>query len=136
VCQLTKENMKPRVRYANEIEQSQKEVFDPEVEAVVDHMHKATKLFDIEEVRLLYCSYMRYEPKQPAFYFLFHNKKIVYIGHSSNVWSRLRDHLQQGKEWDRVAVGHCTTAEVARSHEQSFLKNIKVLPKYNRSRTH
>lgn len=102
----------------------------------LEHLDKCSVVLSISEVRLSYCYFIKYEPRQPAFYFLTNKGAIVYIGYSGHVWSRLRDHMQQGKEWDGVVFGRCISKEVARSYEQRFLSQIDKLPKYNRSRTH
>jgi len=76
------------------------------------------------------------ERNQPAVYMLMHNGTGVYIGYSGNLWSRMRDHLQQGKEFDAVMFTRFQTKEAAREQELDILSKCKVLPKYNRSRHH
>lgn len=72
----------------------------------------------------------------PGVYLLMHKGAPVYLGMSSNVWKRMREHIQQGKEWDSVFISYTSTAEEARHSERKLLESLSVLPKYNRSRTH
>lgn len=48
----------------------------------------------------------------PGIYFLISGGEIVYIGKSKNVSGRLRDHIKNGRGFDRFTVHHCTEEEL------------------------
>jgi hypothetical protein len=79
---------------------------------------------------------LRNQGKQCAVYLLLHDGIPVYIGYTSNLWSRMRDHIQQGKEWNGLIWNKFETPQDARAFERECLESCNELPKYNRSRTH
>ena len=76
------------------------------------------------------------ERPSPGVYVLMNEGAAVYFGMSGNVWKRMREHIQQGKEWDSVFMSYTDTETEARTLERQLLESVPVLPKYNRSRTH
>lgn len=101
-----------------------------------DLSDKHTKILCVQCVQHAYSVMMRHYPKVPAVYMLMDKNVGVYVGYTSNFWSRVRDHLQQGKVWDSVMYTAFATPELARQQELDILSKCKQLPKYNRSRTH
>ena len=76
------------------------------------------------------------ERPSPGVYVLMDNGTAVYFGMSGNVWKRMREHIQQGKQWDSVFISYTETEAEARTLERQLLETVPVLPKYNRSRIH
>ena len=63
-------------------------------------------------------------------YLLFSNKKLVYVGVSNCIYSRLREHRRQNvKEWDTVKFIEEHNRDKALKIENYFIQKLK--PKYN-----
>jgi hypothetical protein len=96
----------------------------------------ATGIICRDHLRAVYCYYIRHHPKVPAVYMLMQDGVGVYVGHTGSFFHRMRDHLQQGKDFDSVMWTAFKSKELAKEQERDILKAAKVLPKYNRSRHH
>jgi hypothetical protein len=97
------------------------------------HEHNAVCRNEIEN---WHYELLKMDGKKPALYVLMMDGICVYVGYTSNLWQRMRDHIQQGKDWDSALYYFCPTKDEARRLELIFLRNCDNLPKYNRSRTH
>ena len=63
-------------------------------------------------------------------YLLFNNKKLVYVGISNCIYSRLREHKRDNiKEWDTVKFFEEHNRDKAVEKENYFIQKYK--PKYN-----
>ena len=70
-------------------------------------------------------------------YFLFHKKKLVYIGQTNNINKRLVDHRRKDnsytatnkKIFDRYYSISCTSDKITKRWEKILIKKLK--PKYN-----
>lgn len=71
-------------------------------------------------------------------YWLYDGDEVVYIGHSSNIVSRVRSHVSSGKVWDKVKIVLLDDLKIAISVERTLLLNIETKynnPKFNRGYT-
>ena len=67
-------------------------------------------------------------------YLLFSNKKLVYVGVSNCIYSRLREHTRENiKEWDTVKFFEEHDRDKQFEMENNFIKKYK--PKYNKAGT-
>ena len=67
-------------------------------------------------------------------YLLFSNKKLVYVGVSNCIYSRLREHTRENiKEWDTVKFIEEHDRDKQFEMENNFIKKYK--PKYNKAGT-
>ena len=65
-------------------------------------------------------------------YLLFSNEKLVYVGVSNCIYSRLREHTRENiKEWDTVKFIEEHDREKAEAMEKNFIQKYK--PKYNKA---
>lgn len=65
----------------------------------------------------------------PAVYFLYHGKEIVYIGKTTNLWSRMSSHHGQ-KVFDHFSYLACVESELDELERRAILK---YRPKLNRA---
>jgi hypothetical protein len=67
-------------------------------------------------------------------YLLFSNEKLVYVGVSNCIYSRLREHTRENiKEWDTVKFIEEHDRDKQFEMENNFIKKYK--PKYNKAGT-
>ena len=65
-------------------------------------------------------------------YLLFSNEKLVYVGVSNCIYSRLREHTRENiKEWDTVKFIEEHNRDKAEAMEKNFIQKYK--PKYNKA---
>ena len=65
-------------------------------------------------------------------YLLFSNEKLVYVGVSNCIYSRLREHTRENiKEWDTVKFIEEHDRDKAEAMEKNFIQKYK--PKYNKA---
>lgn len=57
-------------------------------------------------------------------YFLISGAEITYVGKSKNVAGRIRDHIKNGRQFDRFMMHHCSASEID-ALEQRYISALR-----------
>src|SRR5688500_11656119 len=65
--------------------------------------------------------------KSYSIYFLFIENSIVYIGVTSDIIRRLKEHVSDGRKFDSFRAIRCRSKDDAKRHEKHFIRKYRPL---------